>query len=396
MGYRSGSTLVRLMREARQMTDSAEVLRHLDAALDFATAGPDTGGHRYPRGAALVRHLRDASASAGQLSHTDLSTRLSHFADYAAGEIPLSLLETWYIPGYRQYEERFMQATLAVGLNRSAQMIQEFAKERPNASVHEANEWFQKAAQAMEQWTIGESQLGGIQLKQNTKDHLTWLKRIQLVFNDSSDQITIPPDVVEEISEIPGSELIAQAVQWRRRRSSLARLRTVIESPKSTERDIHKELKQQTWIFGGRYVKEIARRRLTTTDEIDIPLLRGDGSLHVIELKKAVIPNLVEPLRSHYAVGTEVHRAVSQAANYLRSLDENRALILAEHGIECRRTFATVLIGHPKFIDHAYDPAEVAATLRTYNAALSRIEVITYEELIEAAERTLRLDEEPV
>ena len=184
----------------------------------------------------------------------------------------------------------------------------------------------------------------------------------------------VPPDVVEEISEIPGSELIAQAVQWRRRRSSLARLRTVIESPQSTERDIHKELKQQTWIFGGRYVKEIARRRLTTTDEIDIPLLRGDGSLHVLELKKAVIPNLVEPLRSHYAVGTEVHRAVSQAVNYLRSLDENRALILAEHGIECRRTFATVLIGHPKFIDHAHDPAEVAATLRTYNAALSRIE----------------------
>lgn len=377
------------------MTDSTEVLRHLDAALDFTTSGPDTGGHRYPRGAALVRHLREASAAASRLNHAELSTRLSHFADYAAGELPLSLLKTWYIPGHREYEERFMQAILAVGLNRGAQMIEEFMKDRPNANAHEVNEWFQRAAKVMEQWSIGESRMGGIKLKQDKKDHLTWLKRIQLVFNDTADQISIPPDVVKEISEIPGSELIAQAVQWQRRRSALTRLRTVIENPKSTEKNIHKELKQQTWIFGGRYLKEIARRRLTTTDEIDIPLLRGDGSLHVIELKKAVVPNLVEPLRSHYAVGTEVHRAVSQAANYLRSLDENRALILAEHGIECRRTFATVLIGHSRFIDRAYDPTEVAATLRTYNAALSRIEVITYEELIEAAERTLSLDEEP-
>jgi hypothetical protein len=116
----------------------------------------------------------------------------------------------------------------------------------------------------------------------------------------------------------------------------------------------------------------------------------------VVELKKAVVPNLVESPRSHCAVGPDVHRAVSQVANYLRSLDENRAAILADHGIECRRAFATVLIGHPKFVHHAYEPAEVAAALRTYNAVLNRIEVITYQELIEAAERTLALDEDDI
>ena len=85
---------------------------------------------------------------------------------------------------------------------------------------------------------------------------------------------------------------------------------------------------------------------------------------------------------------------MSQAANYLRSLDENRAAILAEHGIECRRTSATVLIGHPKFLDSRHEPAQVAGALRTYNTILSRIEVITYQELIDSADRTLALDEE--
>lgn len=91
-------------------------------------------------------------------------------------------------------------------------------------------------------------------------------------------------------------------------------------------------------------------------------------------------------------MGSEVHHAVTQATNYLRSLDENRSSIFAELKIDCRRAFATVIIGHPKFAAHRYTPEEVSAAFRTYNSHLSRIEVINYKELIDSATRALELE----
>lgn len=341
------------------------------------TSGPDSGGHRYAHGRRLWDHLRDASQAATRLGEPNISERLDDFAEYAAGEIPLTLLELWYIPERRESDERLMRLLLERGMQRCVEVLGEFVKLRPDATAQDARKWLHRLTRTMERWSIGEDRLGGIKLPRNAADYLTW----------------ILPNVAEEIADMPGSELIAQVVQWRRRRVALDRLRATVEDRNSTESDIHTELRSQSWIFGGRYVEELTRRRLTTTDEIDIPLLRGDGSLHVVELKRAVIPNLVEPLRSHAAVGTDVHRAVFQAANYLRMLDESRAAIHADHGIECRPAFATVLIAHPKFLAQHYESAEVAATVRTYNAALNRIEVVTYQELLDAAERTLALDD---
>jgi hypothetical protein len=284
---------------------------------------------------------------------------------------------------------------LRIGFRRCVEVLEEFGRDRPTASAREVTSWLRTLTEAMDQWEVGEERLGGVKLSWQQLDHLRLLDRIQLVLKaPASGTVPVPPDIAQDIAEMPGSELIAQAVQWQRRKLALERLRAVVENPLSTERDIHEELKRQTWIFGGRYAQEIARRRLTTVDELDIPLLRGDGALHVVELKKAVVPHLVELPRSHWTVGPEVHRAVTQAANYLRALDENRAAILADHGIECRRASATVLIGHPKFLDRTCPPTEVSAALRTYNGALSRIEVITYAELIDSAERMLSSEDD--
>ncbi|WP_370362354.1 hypothetical protein [Catenulispora sp. MAP12-49] len=68
-------------------------------------------------------------------------------------------------------------------------------------------------------------------------------------------------------------------------------------------------------MFGGGYVREHDRRQLTLHDELDIPLIRGDGSFHVVELKKANQPHLVIRPRSHCTVGSVVHEAMTQAAN---------------------------------------------------------------------------------
>ncbi|SHG90845.1 Shedu anti-phage system protein SduA domain-containing protein [Streptoalloteichus hindustanus] len=393
MGYRTGFTLLKLLQETRELASTAEVRDHIDKAINFITDETGSSGRRYQRGKHLVNHLLNASRAASSREHGNISGRLTDFAEYAAGEIPLALLETRYVPERRQSEEKFTRMLLEVGLRRSSELLTEFLKDQPDASARDAQQWLSKVANMMERWSVGEDSHGGVKIRWQERHYLTWFRRVQLVLNEPEDQSNFL-DLAEEIADIPGAELIATAVQRRRRRAALDQLRTVVEDPEASESDIHKELQQQSWIFGGRYVKELSRRRLTTVDEIDIPLLRGDGSLHVVELKRAKVPHLVERIRSHCAVGADVHRAVSQAANYLRSLDEHRPAILTDHGIECRRTFATVLIGHPKFVNPEYRADEIADALRTYNAALNRVEVITYQELIDAAERTLALDED--
>lgn len=95
--------------------------------------------------------------------------------------------------------------------------------------------------------------------------------------------------------------------------------------------------------------------------------------------------------RRHCIVGPEVNAAVGQAANYLRSVDEQRHLIVGEHEIECRRAFASVIVGHPAHNAQSdVTPTEFREAIRTYNSHLTRIEVLTYEDLIVTARNTIR------
>jgi hypothetical protein len=192
------------------------------------------------------------------------------------------------------------------------------------------------------------------------------------------------------LADSEAGRILASAIQLRQQSVALERLRAVVENSVSTELNIQRQLEDQWWIFGGRFINMANRRGITVLDQLDVPLIRADGSLHIVELKKANVPNLIRLHRNHLIVGEDVHEAVSQCENYLRSLDENRASILTDLGMDCRRASATVVIGHPKF-QSGYSEQEICETFRTYNSHLSRIEVISYKELLDGASRSLAL-----
>jgi hypothetical protein len=182
------------------------------------------------------------------------------------------------------------------------------------------------------------------------------------------------------------------------RRQLVGLLREMVEKPTTTETELQRVMGGAYWLFGGRYVGVADRRNLAPLDQHDLPLLGADGTLHIIELKGPNIARLVRRYRNHYIVGTEIHEATSQAINYLRTLDENGAALTTtyrnEYGIDydMRRIFATVVIGHPAHVTGA-DARIVEQTLRSYNAHLSRVEVITYATLFDAAERALAFED---
>lgn len=213
-------------------------------------------------------------------------------------------------------------------------------------------------------------------------------------------------DFVKALAASENGGLLAEAVELQRRRDQLTQLRRIVEDPSSTERKhIHPQLKKMGWIFGGKYVGESMRAQLTAGEVLDVPLLRADGSLHVVELKGAKIPELVKQHRGPanpqvvagqreevpLIVGNEVHKAVGQAMNYLCQLDEDRARILTKFRIDVRRASAIVLIGHPKF-EKDFTREEIASAFRIYNSHHARIEVMHYGDLIENAARALALD----
>lgn len=191
----------------------------------------------------------------------------------------------------------------------------------------------------------------------------------------------------------------AHSAVLERRRELVAQLRRLVDNPNSTETQVQNLIGSAYWIFGGRYVGVAERRNLAMLDQTDIPLLGSDGTLHIVELKGPSVDKLIVRHRNHWIVGAAVHKATAQAMNYLRSLDE-QGLALSKmfsnelgQSYDMSRVFATVVIGHS---DH-HRPAQatsdvVARTLRQYNAGLNRVEVITYDQLVESAERPLAFE----
>jgi hypothetical protein len=199
----------------------------------------------------------------------------------------------------------------------------------------------------------------------------------------------------------------AETVVIAKRRALIAELKQMIADPATTETDLHRKVKGNYWIFGGRYTG-VARASIMPMDRYDIPLFCADGSLHIVELKGSHITDLVERHRQHLITGARVHEAVMQAANYIRQLDEGGATmetIYRNSGLDydLRRGRATVVIGNQDFVNLPEDPVRqvgavtrsmIDQTLRTYNSLINRVEVLTWADLLDAADRSLRFEEE--
>jgi hypothetical protein len=197
-------------------------------------------------------------------------------------------------------------------------------------------------------------------------------------------------DLADLLACAEGTDLLAAAVQVQRQRKVIDQLTTLVEDPTTSEGQLQTLLFDEWWIFGGRYVQRLDRRRYTGSDELDIPLLRSDGVLHIIELKKANVRGLVRKHRSHNTVGNDVNEAVNQAANYLRVFDEQGSQFAVDYKIRCRRSYTTIVIGHP--MHNAIDGVsheEVREAIRVYGSHFSRIEVLTYEDLLAGANQSI-------
>jgi hypothetical protein len=388
--FRSGFTLWQMVQTARDLTADERVRERVDTVLHIMGG---LGG-KYGKGRTLVDALEDVAQEA--ILHGDfaLAQRFQRFAAYAGGDLFLEILENYYDDDARQRSEEHMRRMTAMGADRAAAALDVLCRDRPDATAVDARDLFRGIARSADYLSLGDGE-GGIRLSTREVRRLQQYGHMEIVLRNlprpaSAEAARMMNDVLADVD----AGTLAQFLELRARQAGLAALRTVVEDPDSPESALHACLKNQEWIFGGAYVAELARRQYTPETILDIPLLRGDGSLHVVELKRANIKDLVIRRSGHLMLGAAAHRAVSQAQNYLRAMDENRPSILAEHGVDTRRASATVVIGHPQYVTGSVTSREIAETLRTYNAHQTRLEVITYETLLNSASRMLALSSE--
>ncbi|MGW0559890.1 Shedu anti-phage system protein SduA domain-containing protein [Streptomyces sp. NPDC003016] len=387
--FRSGSTLWQMVSGARELTEHPSVLERIDAVLRIM--GPAFGRTGYGKGRPLVNALEDVAQESLLLGDFALAQRFQRFAAYADGELFLEILENYYDENARHRSEEGMRRLVAMGADRAVAVLDALSKDNPEATVADARDLFRGIALSVDHLGLGTGE-GGIRLPTRERRRLQQYGHMELVLRN------LPRPASTEAARMVGdfladadAGLLAQLLELKARRAGLDALRVAVEDETSSESTLHARLKNQEWIFGGAYVAELARRQYTSDTILDIPLLRGDGSLHVVELKRANIKDLVIRRSGHLMLGAAAHHAVSQAQNYLRTMDENRKGILARHGVDTRRASATVVIGHPRFVSGGVTSQEIAETLRTYNTHAARIEVITYGTLLGSAARMLAL-----
>ncbi|MFD5565918.1 Shedu anti-phage system protein SduA domain-containing protein [Kitasatospora griseola] len=383
--FRSSASLLYMVEAARKLTNQLDVLADIEAVERIM------GGDRsYGKGRPLVDALEEVARIAILHGSFDLAQRFQRFAAYARGDMFLDVLELHYDEEAQQRGEEFTRRIIAHGVDRAVTVLDALCRDNPEATATDARDLFRGLSKSVDQLGI-EAGENGVRL--SAKD----VRRLQLyghmeVFLRSLPQLAAADlQLAEEVLADADTELLTRMLEFKARKAALDRLRAAVDDPASSEGALHACLKNQEWIFGGAFVSELARRQYTPDTILDIPLLRADGSLHVVELKRANIPSLVIRPGGHLMIGSAPFRAFSQTMNYLDTLAENRSEILAEYGVDCRSASATVVIGHSQYVDNGITASELAETLRTFNSRTTQIEVITYETLLDSAARMLAL-----
>jgi hypothetical protein len=390
-----------LQRQLEQVEEHAaeqHVKEWIRQALAHMAMG--TGGHRRG-GAELVALLTEARQRAADYDEWHVVRLLQDSIDYAEGRV----LQPVFEEQYRLFQDsvrkesnrRFAAGIISSSLRFVAAAGEEYLAEHPGATLPELLGHIDSLGQDAAFMEAPEDRPGRYRIPRGRAEHAIWIERVLRDRIDVEDPweeaqrlAMSPKDLAALVADADGQTLL-RAVELQRRSAGLAVLRQVVEDSHAREHQLQKAISGHYWIFGGRYVDdEKAYRRLVPGDAYDIPLVRADGALQIVELKLAMGLNspLVKRHRGTWVTASAVNDAVSQAVAYLVGLDEHRQRIRAEIGIETRRASAIVLIGHPATQPDVPEEA-IYETIRTLNTHLARVEVLTYKELVDNAERSI-------
>ncbi|MFZ5524258.1 MAG: Shedu anti-phage system protein SduA domain-containing protein [Pseudomonadota bacterium] len=194
---------------------------------------------------------------------------------------------------------------------------------------------------------------------------------------------TATPETVKNLS------VAVRYVQYRAAYEELERLVSIKNGPESR---LQQHLQSNPWIFGSEYSELLDRRRWARDDNLDFMLRRTvDGYLEIIEIKTP----FEEPLfrfdanhDSHYP-SSKLSQSLGQVIRYIEEIERSRNSIIAGDNVDPLKIRARVVLGRDG------DNAQKAA-LRSFNAHLHRIEILTFDQLLRIGQRTIEIFRESI
>ena len=390
MRVKSDSTLKYLLLEIHERAQSDNIAHAIWDILDHVGAqSPYRGGNQ------LLELLEFAKSEARAGGDKESFAGLTDALAYATGRMldeDVSEKYALYSGSGQDSAIRSLTRMTSAMQHLAEDELQDFLQVRPNASVEDVQEHFSKLGKMAFRF-VRSRRAGYYEAFRIRTEGSAWVTDVL------TDRTTLRRDLgedsnrdkIEALLEDDTGRLLLAAAQLRLRERKLAELRRVVENRYSKESHLQDAVSRNLWLFGGGFVSLALRRRFAMGTELDIPLLRPDGVLHVVELKRANVP-LVKQYRSSLVPTASVNDAVAQVANYLRTLDECRGEILEDFGIDTRRASGTVVVGHPMF-QPEFSESRINEAIRSCASHLTRIDVMSYKELVDNAERSLSMEE---
>jgi hypothetical protein len=380
MRIRTDSVLHTLLRELHERAQGP-IADHLGDALDLmGTRSTYRGGRR------LLDQLDFIAREADGVDDHLMAKAVRDAVAYATGRLLTADLEaTYQLDDGSGDDLRFLEKVTSGMAAFAAQEVDVFLQEHPGASATDVRDHLdalgERALRFVKARRAGH--YGAFRIR---GDAMAWttdvlVDRVAVLPSRSAD-----PRVDAVLAEPDSAHLLA-AAQIALRHGELDEIEHVVQNAFSKERHLQRAVQGSPWIFGGGFDALGEVRRLVSGAEVDLPLLRPDGVLHVVELKLANVQT-VKRHRAKLVPTAAVHDAVAQVMTYLREFDEQRDHIRDRYAIEVRRAAGTVVIGHPDF-EMGVDERAAAEAIRVYTSHLSRIDVLSYKQLVDSARRSL-------
>ncbi len=154
------------------------------------------------------------------------------------------------------------------------------------------------------------------------------------------------------------------------------------------ESEFQKHLEKNYWMFGSDYSRLLDIRQFFANSQLDFALLRAaDNYLEIIEIKTPLNgKSLLIKDESHesYYFSSELSQAIGQALKYIERIDSHRYAIESEQKVLVNGVRAKLVIGRDGDEDRRN-------ALRRMNSHFHRIEILTYDQLVQIAKNVLQL-----
>ena len=191
------------------------------------------------------------------------------------------------------------------------------------------------------------------------------------------------PEVVKNI------EVAAKYVQYK---AAFTEMKSLVSASDPSESKYQNHLQQNPWIFGSEYSEILDRRTWARDDHLDFMLRRTvDNYLEIIEIKTPATMPLFNYDKNHdsYYASAKLSQVIGQVYLYIEEVERNRDLIIAKDRFDPLKIRARIIVGTDG------DEAQQSA-LRTMNSHLHRVEILTFDQLLRIAQRTLEIFESQI